>query len=447
MFCLSWRLCVFALDVSFLKGFFMFEPQLTKRFTVADGHTLKGYLATGGYASLPKLFALTPEKVTEEVKASNLKGRGGAGFPTGMKWSFVPKNTGKPVYLVVNADEGEPGTFTDRFLLYYDPFLLLEGITCACFAINSHTAYIYVRGEFLDQINRLEAAIEEAKKAGYLGKNIQGSGFDLEVYVHRGAGAYICGEETGLLESLEGKKGQPRIKPPFPAVSGAFACPTIVNNVKTLASVPWIISNGAAAYTALGTKDSPGTHIFGLSGHVNRPGYWEMPFGLPLMEFIEKYGEGVKGGKLKAVIPGGSSCPVLTAKECEDLTLTYESMKDHKTMFGTGCAILMNETVDMAVVLKNLTHFYRDESCGQCTPCREGTAWEDRLLKKILAGEASVKELDLMLEVADNMEGKTICVFSSALAMPVRSFIQKFRGDFEKYLVKNSVSVPEAVSK
>jgi len=421
------------------------ELQLTKRYGVKDSYRLKVSLETGGYASLPKLFAMTPEQVVEEVKASSLKGRGGAGFPTGMKWSFVPKNTGKPVYLVVNADESEPGTFTDRYLLANDPHLLLEGIICASFAIGCHTSYIYIRGEFKQQFDRLNDAIDEAKKAGYLGKNIQGSGFDLEVYVHRGAGAYICGEETGLLESLEGKKGQPRIKPPFPAVQGLFACPTIVNNVKTIASVPWIISNGAKNYSSIGTQESPGTHIFGLSGHVNQTGYWELPFGMPMMDFINNYGKGVKG-KLKAVIPGGSSCPILTAKECEDLTLTYESMKAHGTMFGTGCAIIMNEHTDMAEVLKNLTHFYADESCGQCTPCREGTAWEDRLMKKILAGEGTVKDLDLMLETADNMEGKTICVFASALAMPVRSFIKKFREDFEKRLIKNTVSVPETVS-
>ena len=422
------------------------EPQLTKRFGVKDGHTLKVFLETGGYASLKNLFAKKPTEVIEEVKASGLKGRGGAGFPAGMKWSFVPQNTGKPIYLAVNADEGEPGTFTDNYMLMNDPHLLLEGIICACYAINSHTAYIYVRGEFYGQIQRLNAAIEEAKKANYLGKNIQGSGFDLEVYVHRGAGAYICGEETGLLESLEGKPGKPRIKPPFPAVVGLFGCPTIVNNVKTLASVPWIIANGAAAYTAIGTKESAGTHVFGLSGHVNQTGYWEMPFGLPMMEFLNTYGKGVKGGALKAVIPGGSSCPILTAKECEDLNLSYESMRDHKTMFGTGCAIIMNEHTDMVKVLKNLTHFYSHESCGQCTPCREGTAWEDRLMKKLLNGEATTKELGMMLEIADNMEGKTICVLSAALAMPVRSFIQKFRVDFEKYCKPASVAVPETIT-
>ncbi len=422
------------------------EPQLTKRFGVKDGHTLKVFLETGGYSSLKNLFAKKPAEVIEEVKASGLKGRGGAGFSCGMKWSFVPQTTGKPIYLAVNADEGEPGTFTDNYMLMNDPHLLLEGILCACYAINSHAAYIYVRGEFYGQIQRLNAAIDEARKAGYLGKDIQGSGFDLEVTVHRGAGAYICGEETGLLESLEGKPGKPRIKPPFPAVVGLFGCPTIVNNVKTLASVPWIIANGAAAYAAIGTKESTGTHLFGLSGHVNQTGYWEMPFGLPVLEFIEKYGKGVKGGRLKAVIPGGSSCPVLTAEECADLALSYESMRDHKTMFGTGCAIVMNEHTDMAKVLKNLTRFYSHESCGQCTPCREGTAWEDRLMRKILEGEATTQELGMMLEIADNMEGKTICVLAAALAMPVRSFIQKFRADFEKYCKPSISAVPEAIS-
>ena len=417
------------------------EPQLTKRFNLPFGNTLKGFLETDGYASLKKLFSLTPDQVIEEVKASGLKGRGGAGFPCGMKWGFIPKNSQKPVYLVVNADEGEPGTFTDRYLMEKDPHLLLEGMIAAAFAIGSHQAYIYVRGEFLKQIRILDAAIDEAKAAGYLGKDIQGSGFDLEIYTHRGAGAYICGEETGLLESLEGKKGQPRIKPPFPAIQGLFGCPTIINNVKTLASVPWILENGGAAYAGLGTKESTGTQVFGLSGHIQTTGYWEMPFGLPMLEFIEKFGGGVKGGKLKAVIPGGSSTPVLTAEECADLTLTYESMRDHKTFMGTGGAIVMNEHTDMVKVLKNLTHFYSDESCGQCTPCREGTAWEDRLLKKILAGEATTKELDLMLEVADNMEGRTICALEAACAMPVRSFIKKFRGDFEKYCKPASVAV------
>jgi len=419
---------------------------LTKRFDVQDSHTLKVFLGTGGYASLKKLFTLKPEQVVEEVKVSGLKGRGGGGFPAGMKWSFVPKNTGKPTYLVVNADEGEPGTFSDRFLMLNDPHLLLEGIVCASYAIDAHTAYIYVRGEFVEQIRRLNAAIDEAKKNGYLGKNILGSGFDLEIYVHRGAGAYICGEETGLLESLEGKPGKPRIKPPFPAIQGLFGCPTIINNVKTLSSVPWIIENGGKAYSAIGTQESPGTHIFGLSGNVNQTGLWELPFGLPMMDFINNYGKGVKGGKLKAVIPGGSSCPILTAKDCEDLTLTYESMRSHGTMFGTGCAIILNEHVDMVLVLKNLTRFYSHESCGQCTPCREGTAWEDRLMKKIIDGEATTKDLDLMLEIADNMEGKTICLLSAALAMPVRSYIKKFREDFEKYLVKNTVTLPEAIS-
>jgi NADH-quinone oxidoreductase subunit F len=408
-----------------------FEPQLTKRFDVPNGNTLQGSLSTGGYASLAKLFSMKPQDVTAVVKASGLKGRGGAGFPTGMKWSFIPPASAKPVYLVVNGDEGEPGTFTDRFILEKDPHLLLEGMVAAAYAVGSHQAYIYVRGEFAAEIRILETAIEEAVAGGYLGRDILKSGFDLDVKVHRGAGAYICGEETGLLESIEGKKGQPRIKPPFPAIEGLFGCPTVINNVKTLATVPWILVNGAEAYMSFGTQESPGTSIFGLSGHVVTPGYWEMPFGMSLVDFIEKNGGGVKGGKLKAVIPGGSSTPVLTAEECADATLTYESMRAHGTFLGTGGAIVMNDTTDMVSVLKNLTRFYAHESCGQCTPCREGTAWADRLLEKILSGGGASQDLDLLLEIADNMEGRTICALSAACAMPIRSFIKKFRPEFE----------------
>jgi NADH-quinone oxidoreductase subunit F len=426
---------------AFNGNFMTTQPQLTKRFGMTGSHTLKVSLETGGYSSLKKLFAQKPEQVIEEVKSSGLKGRGGAGFPCGMKWSFVPRNTGKPVYLVVNADEGEPGTFTDRYVLTEDPHLLLEGIICACYAIASHTAYVYLRGEFTEPFLRLDAAIREAREAQYLGKNIQGTGFDLEVHLHRGAGAYICGEETGLLESIEGKPGKPRMKPPFPAVVGLFGCPTIINNVKTLASVPWIIEKGGKAYASIGTPSSAGTHLFGLSGHVNQTGYWELPFGLPMMEFIEKFGKGVKGGQMKAVIPGGSSCPVLTPEECGDLTLSYESMTAHGTMFGTGCVTVINEHTDMVLLLKNLTRFYAHESCGQCTPCREGSAWVDRLMDKVLSGAASPKDLDLMLEISDNMRGKTICAFADALAMPVKSYIQKFRWDFEKYLMKNASAV------
>jgi NADH-quinone oxidoreductase subunit F len=418
-----------------------FEPQLTKRFDVPYGNTFRVFLETGGYTSLTKLFDMTPGAVIDEVKASGLKGRGGAGFPTGQKWSFIPQGTGKPVYLVVNADEGEPGTFTDRFLLEKDPHLLLEGMIAAAYAVGCHKAYVYVRGEFLREIRILESAIEEAMDAGYLGRNIRGKGFDLEVVVHRGAGAYICGEETGLLESLEGRKGQPRIKPPFPAIAGLFGCPTVINNVKTLCSIPWILENGAVAYAGIGTKDSPGTHLFGLSGHVETPGYWEMPFGLPLLEFIERYGGGVKGGRLKAVIPGGSSMPILTAEECATTSLSYESMREHGTSLGTGGAIVMNEHTDMVKALKNLTRFYAHESCGQCTPCREGTAWADRILQKVVDGEGTTRDLDLLLEIADNMEGKTICVLSAACAMPIRSFLKKFRPEFEAKCKPVSVSV------
>lgn len=410
------------------------EKQLTSRFELPLSHTLKVYLETGGYFSLQKLFSMKPEEVIEMVKKTNLKGRGGASFVTGLKWSFVPKNVDKPVYLCINADEGEPGTFVDRFVMEKDPHLVIEGIICTAYAIGCHTTYIYIRGEYIKQMKILEVAIAEAREAGYLGKNISGSGFNHEIYVHRGAGAYICGEETGLIESLEGKKGQPRIKPPFPAIEGLFGCPTIVNNVKTVAHIPWIIGNGSEAFAKIGTADSTGTNIFGLSGHINQPGYWELPFGLPMLEFIEKYGKGVKGGKLKAVIPGGSSTPVQTVQDCEDLFLTYESMRDHQTFLGTGGVIVMNEHTDMVKALKNLTHFYADESCGQCTPCREGTSWLDRLLTRILNGEAYAKDLDMILGITDNMEGRTICALSAACAMPVRSFITKFRSDFEKYL-------------
>lgn len=410
----------------------MIERILTKRFDEPDGNTLKGYLRTGGYASLKKLFSMKPDQVVSEVKASGLKGRGGAGFPTGMKWSFIPKGTDKPVYLVVNGDEGEPGTFTDRYVFERDPHLLLEGMVAAAYAIGANTAYLYIRGEFTKQIRLMERAIEEATKEGYLGSDILDSGFSLAVHVHRGAGAYICGEETGLLESIEGRPGKPRIKPPFPAVEGLFGCPTLVNNVKTLASVPWIIERGGAAYAALGTKESAGTTIFGASGHVNAPGFWELPFGVGVMEIIEKYAKGVKGGRLKAVIPGGSSTPVLTAAECADAVMSYEGMRAKGSFLGTGGLIVMNEHTDMAKVLKNLTRFYAHESCGQCTPCREGTSWCDRLLGRILEGDGTTADLDQLLRIADNMEGKTICALAAACAMPVRSFVTKFRGEFEE---------------
>lgn len=424
-----------------------FELQLTKRFSIKDCHKIDIALQHGAYDSLEKLFSMKPEEVTNEVIKSKLKGRGGAAFPTGQKWTFIPKDTKKPIYLCVNADESEPGTFTDRYILEYDPHLLIEGIICTAYAIKSHTAYIYIRGEYVKQYKILLKAIEEAYQKGFLGKNIRNSGYDLDVYVHRGAGAYICGEETGLIESIEGKKGQPRIKPPFPAVEGLFGCPTIVNNVKTISHIPWIVKNGGEAFAKIGTEESTGTNIFGVSGHVNQPGYWELPFGMHVLEFLEKYAKGVKGGKLKAFIPGGSSTPVLTAKECEDLYLSYESMRAHGTFLGTGGMIVMNEHTDMVKALKTLTRFYSEESCGQCTPCREGTSWLDRLLNRILQGEATIKELDLLVEISNNMEGRTICALAAACAMPVRSFVTKFRSDFEKYIKPVSIPVNKVAEK
>ncbi|MFN3604908.1 MAG: NADH-quinone oxidoreductase subunit NuoF [Leptonema sp. (in: bacteria)] len=424
-----------------------FELMLTKRFSVKDNHKIDVALEHGAYSSLEKLFSMKPEEVVQEVIKSKLKGRGGAAFPTGQKWTFIPKETQKPIYLCVNADESEPGTFTDRYILEYDPHLLIEGIICTAYAIKSHTAYIYIRGEYVKQYKILMEALKEAYQKGFLGKNIKNSGYDLDVWIHRGAGAYICGEETGLIESIEGKKGQPRIKPPFPAVEGLFGAPTIVNNVKTISHIPWIVQNGGEAFAKIGTEESTGTNIFGISGHINQPGYWELPFGMHVLEFIEKYAKGVKGGKLKAFIPGGSSTPVLTAKECEDLYLSYESMRAHGTFLGTGGMIVMNEHTDMVKALKTLTRFYSEESCGQCTPCREGTSWLDRLLNRILSGEGTTKELDLLIEISDNMEGRTICALAAACAMPVRSFVTKFRSDFEKYVKPVSIPVHKVAEK
>lgn len=409
------------------------EKILTKRFDVPNAQSIEVFESTGGYASLKKLFTMTPMQATEEVKASNLRGRGGAGFPAGVKWSFVPRTTGKPIYLCVNADEGEPGTFKDRALMEKDPHLLIEGIICACYALESHTAYIYMRGEFYHQIQILQKAIDEAYAKGYLGKKVAGHDFALDIYIHRGAGAYICGEETALIESLEGKKGQPRIKPPFPAVVGVFGCPTAVNNVETLMAVPYIIDKGAAAYAKIGVGKSTGTKLWSVSGHINNPGVYEIPLGMPFAEFLDTYLGGVwKGRKLKAVIVGGSSVPILTADEAMKVNLDYESLAAAGTMLGSGGMIILDETTCMVTALKILGDFYHHESCGQCTPCREGTGWVQKMLSRIVKGDVRPGDCDLLLNIANNMQGKTICVFADALAMPVRSYIQKFRHEFEE---------------
>lgn len=408
---------------------------LTINFDLPDSHLLATYESTGGYQNLRKLFSLKPEDVIEEVKNSGLRGRGGAGFPTGMKWGFVPKDSPKPKYLCVNADESEPGTFKDRYILELDPHRLIEGVVICSYAIHCHHAYVYIRGEFVYPKEQLERALAEAYAKGYLGKNILGSGFDLEVTVHRGAGAYICGEETALLNSLEGKRGMPRLKPPFPAIVGLFGCPTVVNNVETIASLPFILEKGAEAYRKYGTERSPGTKMFSVSGHIERPGNYELPLGYPLKNLIEEDCGGMRGGKaLKAVIPGGSSVPVLPAKDAWETNLDYESLQEKGSMLGSGGVIVMDETTCMVKALTNLAHFYAHESCGQCSPCREGTGWAYKILQRILAGEGRAEDLDTLHRIADNMAGKTICVLADALAMPIWSYLKHFRHEFEAYL-------------
>ena len=375
---------------------------------------------------------MTPEEIVEEVKKSGIRGRGGAGFPTGVKWGFIPKNTDKPIYLICNADEGEPGTFKDRVIIEKDPHLLLEGIIITSYAIKSHQAYIYIRGEFVYGANRLNSAIREAVEAGYVGKDILGSGYNLDIQIHRGAGGYICGEETALLESLEGKRGWPRIKPPFPAVEGAFRCPTIVNNVETLANIPFIINNGGESYAEIGVKNSTGTKLFCLSGHINKPGIYEFPLGISLRSLIYEHGGGIKNNnKLKGVIPGGSSMPVLASDEI-DVSMDFDSLANIGSALGSAGVIVMDETVDMVDVSLNVAKFYAHESCGQCTPCREGMPWMRDIISRIKEGKGKKEDIDTLLDITYNIEGKTICPFGEAGAWPIRAFVNKFREDFEK---------------
>ncbi|MBV5318470.1 MAG: NADH-quinone oxidoreductase subunit NuoF [Desulfobulbaceae bacterium] len=418
---------------------------LSARFDIPDAHKIEVAKENGAYATLEKVFSMQPIEVIELVKQSGLRGRGGAGFPTGLKWSFLPKNNQKPVYLAVNSDESEPATFKDRHILVLDPHAMIEGIIICCYAINSHDAYIYIRGEYTTQVKVLQAAIDEAYAAGYLGASVCGQDYRLDVTVHRGAGAYICGEETALLESIEGRKGQPRSKPPFPAVEGLYGCPTIINNVQSIASLPFILTNGADAYKAFGTEKSPGTHLFGISGLVKKPGMYELPLGLPLLEVIEKVAGGLREGRtLKGIIPGGSSTPVLTPEEAQTVTLDYESMAAHKTMFGSGGIVVLDDTVDIVKLVENLIHFYHHESCGQCTPCREGLGWMLKIVKKIIGGNGTTADINLLVELCDNIEMKTVCVLSAACTMPVRSYLNKFRHEFEAY-VKSDVSCQTAM--
>jgi NADH-quinone oxidoreductase subunit F len=401
---------------------------------VPDLRKLSVYVANGGYTAAKKaLTEHTPEQLIEMVKVSNLRGRGGAGFPTGMKWGFLPKQTEKPVYLAVNADESEPGTFKDREIMEDDPHQLLEGIVISAFAIKCHLAYIYIRGEMLTGYERLWDAVREAYAGGYLGKNIFGTGFDLDVVVHRGAGAYICGEETGLIESLEGKRAYPRIKPPFPATHGLFGCPTIVNNVETLACVPHIVARGADWFRSIGPEKSPGPKLYCVSGHVARPGVYELPMGTPLREIIYDHAGGIPNGrKLKGVIPGGASMPVFTPDEI-DVAMDMDSVQKAGSFLGSAGIMVMDDSVCMVWVTLTLAHFFHHESCGQCTPCREGTGWLEKVLHGLEEGHATVQDVDLLLNVAGNMMGNTICALADAAAMPVRAFVTKYRAEFEEH--------------
>lgn len=397
------------------------------------------YKKLGGYANVSsRLFDLSQFEVIDIVQRSGLRGRGGAGFPTGMKWSFVPRGSGKPVYIVVNADEGEGGTFKDHFLMMEDPHRLIEGLIIAAWALGSRTAYIYVRGEFLPCIESLNKALNQAYAAGYLGEHIGGTNFSLDIFVHRGAGAYICGEETALINSLEGQKGQPRLKPPFPAVSGAWKCPTCVNNVETIMSLPWIFQHKPEDYAAMGTPRAGGTKVFCVSGDVVNPGVHEAPLGTPMMEMLtsDEYCKGVVGN-LKGVIPGGSSCAPLLPDECEKATLDYECMVSLKTMFGSGAIIAFNDTRNVVEMLNTLANFYSHESCGQCTPCREGTGFARRILNSLYKGEAYDGDLELLQSIAGQFVGTTVCPLALSIGGPIGSYIGKFRKDFEEYILKN----------
>lgn len=414
------------------------EPLQLKRMHIKDGHTLKVYRETGGYKSLEKALKMAPADIIEEVKKSALRGRGGAGFPTGLKWSFVPKDSPKTKFVVCNADESEPGTFKDRYLMERDPHALIEGMLIAGFALGSTTGFIYTRGEYKYLIDIMDVALDEAREAGLMGDNIMGSGFSMNIYTHTGAGAYICGEETALLSSLEGFRGHPRMKPPFPAIEGLYASPTVVNNVETLTAVPQILEMGGEAWQKLGTEKSGGTKLWSVSGHVNKPGVYELPMGYADMEkFIMEDCGGIRGGKqLKAVIPGGSSVYIMNAEQVlgKGVTMDYEGLVVAGSMVGSGGFIVMDETVDVMESTKNLSEFYKHESCGWCTPCREGTAWIVKIFDRIAAGGGRPEDAKLLLDICDNMEGKSFCPLADAAAWPIQSAIKQFPNDFKKWL-------------
>lgn len=413
----------------------MEEKVLTQKFEIENLFEIGIYLQQGGYKAVEKaLLRMKPAEVMDEVKKASLRGRGGAGFPAGVKWSFVPQKVDKPRYLCVNADEGEPGTFKDRYIMSHNPHLLIEGIIIASYAVGIHSAFIYIRGEYEAIALRLENAIAEAHKKSRLGKNILGTHFDLDVVVHRGAGAYICGEETALLESLEGKRGYPRLKPPFPASIGLFQSPTVINNVETLSNVPFIILNGAEWFLKKGLPKDGGTRIFGVSGMVKKPGIYELPLGTNLKKIIFEYAGGMKEDKqLKAVIPGGMSAPILKADEI-DLPMDFDSLVGADSMLGSAAVIVIDQETSILEVLEAVTKFYSHESCGQCTPCRIGASWINKIVKRIRHGEGEKDDIDTIIRLASNIKGKTLCPLGDAAALPILSVCQKFRGELEGYL-------------
>jgi NADH-quinone oxidoreductase subunit F len=415
------------------------DPQetvlISKRWGIKDSRKIDVYLQNDGYQALERaLKQMTPESIIDEVKKSNLRGRGGAGFPTGMKWSFVPKDSPKARYVICNADESEPGTCKDRPLMEMDPHQLIEGMIIAGRAIGAHRGFIYIRGEYRYVLDLVEEAIEEAYQRGYLGKNILGSGFDYDLLIHTGAGAYECGEESALMESLEGKRGYPRIKPPFPAVVGLYGCPTIINNVETLSAVPAILREGGETYANRGTPKNGGTRLLCVAGHINKPGIYEIPLGMNMKKFIYEMAGGIPNGKkLKAVIPGGSSCPLMTADEI-DLPMDYDAVAKAGSMLGSGGMVVMDEDTCMVDMARRIMHFYAHESCGWCIPCREGTIWLRKMLERFHAGLGRSEDIDLVGELAKNMLGRTFCPLGDAAAMPTISIVEKFRSEFEDHL-------------
>ncbi len=417
-----------------------FQPIILKN--IPDLHNINVYIKNGGYKALKKALKMTPDDIIGEVKKSGLRGRGGACFPAGLKWSFMPQKSDKPKYLCCNGDESEPASFKDREIFEKNPHQFIEGTLIACKAMGIKTAYVYIRGEYYRWIELLQIAIDDAYAKGFIGKNILGSGYSVDMYIHRGAGAYICGEETALLNSIEGKRGIPRFKPPFPASFGLWGCPTTINNIETLANVPPIIENGGEWFSKIGESKHPGSLLYGLSGHINNPGIYELPSGTLLTDLIYKYGGGVTDNKkIKMIIPGGSSMPPLRDDEIEGLKMDNENLKSVNSYIGTAGIVVMNEDTDVVKVIKRITKFYYHESCGQCTPCREGCGWMLRILDRIDNGMGRPEDIELLEDVANNIEGNTICAFGDAAAWPVKWAIKKFMDDFKKK-VNESVSVP-----